>query len=479
MILPTDFESLNKNLQDVFSFLDSEQSLIPKNTRLKLLAAHNVFFHLHHNKEKDTLKGVLTSIGSIGEKLGNSFVNVSLETWLTFFGNDGVPIAEKINPFLATFGLDGLTTLCSTIPDYPHTFDSSPHVSHSSISSPLQPQSAETRSSNVVVTMAEVSGLTADAKNMASDAEVTTTSEVVAALSISSHSPTTETHHHSSCSLVSDSHPTITLLTPTITSTITTPSVSLPTSSGASSSDYLGECFVCAKPTSVLCTGCNIEYYCNRECQRKDWITHKVKCKKAKLKAIILTIESQTQYNLACGQFRMGEFVKAYDNWALASNVGHVLSQCKMGDCCRNGTGVAIDLPSSIMWYKKADSIDAHYNLGVIYMEGGKGVNVDMDLSIKWFVKAGDAGDDQSRFNLGSIFFHGVGGVLVDKAKAIMWYKRCAPSIIDAEAFVGFAYCDGEGVDVDTNEGIKRLKKAALRGHEGAIEYLKNDIPHS
>ena len=474
MILPTDFESLNKNLQDVFSFLDSEQSLIPKNTRLKLLAAHNVFFHLHHNKEKDTLKGVLTNIGSIGEKLGNSFVNVSLETWLTFFGNDGVPIAEKINPFLATFGLEGLTTLCSTI-----TFDSSPNVSahtDSSISSPLQPQSAETRSSNVVVTIAEVSEVTADAKNMASNAEVTTTSEVVAALSISSHSATTETHHHSSCSLVSDSHPTITPLTPTITSTITTPSVSLPTSSCASSSSV---CFVCAKQTSLLCTGCNNEYYCNKECQRKDWKTHKVKCDRAKLKAMTLTIESQTQYNLACGQFEMGEFVKAYENWALASKVGHVLSQCKMGDCCRNGTGVVIDLPSSIMWYKKADSIDAHYNLGAIYMEGGKGVNVDMDLSIKWFVKAGDAGDDQSQFNLGCIYFHGLEGVLVDKAKAIMWYKRCARSNKDAEAFVGFAYCDGEGVEVDTNEGIKWLKKAALRGHEGAIEYLKNDIPHS
>ena len=30
-----------------------------------------------------------------------------------------------------------------------------------------------------------------------------------------------------------------------------------------------------------LCSGCKLEYYCDADCQRKDWVKHKPKCRAA------------------------------------------------------------------------------------------------------------------------------------------------------------------------------------------------------
>ena len=38
-------------------------------------------------------------------------------------------------------------------------------------------------------------------------------------------------------------------------------------------------CVVCKKITKYLCSGCKSVYYCDRECQLKQWKDHKIICK--------------------------------------------------------------------------------------------------------------------------------------------------------------------------------------------------------
>jgi hypothetical protein len=39
-------------------------------------------------------------------------------------------------------------------------------------------------------------------------------------------------------------------------------------------------CNTCQKPADTRCADCITTYYCNRECQKKDWKNHKSNCKK-------------------------------------------------------------------------------------------------------------------------------------------------------------------------------------------------------
>jgi len=41
---------------------------------------------------------------------------------------------------------------------------------------------------------------------------------------------------------------------------------------------YFAVCPVCFKPGKVLCGNCSVIYYCDIECQKKDYYKHKVLC---------------------------------------------------------------------------------------------------------------------------------------------------------------------------------------------------------
>jgi len=45
------------------------------------------------------------------------------------------------------------------------------------------------------------------------------------------------------------------------------------------SSSLLHGCIVCGFPTNKMCSGCNLVSYCQHECQKLHWKTHKKKCK--------------------------------------------------------------------------------------------------------------------------------------------------------------------------------------------------------
>ena len=39
-------------------------------------------------------------------------------------------------------------------------------------------------------------------------------------------------------------------------------------------------CTLCQKSASSRCSGCNLSYYCSKECQKSDWKDHKPECKR-------------------------------------------------------------------------------------------------------------------------------------------------------------------------------------------------------
>jgi len=40
-----------------------------------------------------------------------------------------------------------------------------------------------------------------------------------------------------------------------------------------------GACPTCGKIATIKCTACKNVYYCNKNCQKKDWKTHRPLCK--------------------------------------------------------------------------------------------------------------------------------------------------------------------------------------------------------
>ena len=45
------------------------------------------------------------------------------------------------------------------------------------------------------------------------------------------------------------------------------------------------ECLLCGKQTILICCQCRVASYCGKDCQRKDWISHKVICQSPPIKS--------------------------------------------------------------------------------------------------------------------------------------------------------------------------------------------------
>ena len=60
-----------------------------------------------------------------------------------------------------------------------------------------------------------------------------------------------------------------------------------------------GDCVVCGKSAKALCSKCKHVFYCTRECQKKDWNSHKEICK-----------------SLANLPYRVSNFVMIYEKYA-------------------------------------------------------------------------------------------------------------------------------------------------------------------
>jgi TPR repeat protein len=177
-------------------------------------------------------------------------------------------------------------------------------------------------------------------------------------------------------------------------------------------------CSVCGEKSSLRCSNCLGALYCSIPCQKKDWKTHKVICKKA---------EEVKKSLEALGCRTVEEIDAKLEEHRRLAELGDAIGQYNMGLSYSNGLGVGVDKVESVKWYRLAAEqgyVQAQCNLGNAYFNG-EGVSVDKVEAIKWFRLAAEQGFAQAQFNLGNAYFNGE-GVSVDKVEAIKWFRLAA-----------------------------------------------------
>jgi len=91
-------------------------------------------------------------------------------------------------------------------------------------------------------------------------------------------------------------------------------------------------------------------------------------------------------------------------------------------------------------------------------------------------LKAGELGSLEAQRDLGAYFATGDWTGPKDPVLAIQWYRRAAErGQSDAQYNLGFMYVLGEGIQSDSEEGLRWLRLAAAQG-EGAAMRLMADL---
>ncbi|MCI5901611.1 MAG: serine/threonine-protein kinase [Blautia sp.] len=221
-------------------------------------------------------------------------------------------------------------------------------------------------------------------------------------------------------------------------------------------------------------------------------------------------------YELGCEYYEREDYQKAYKLLKKAADTGNTEAQYQLGNCFYEGTGVeqntetAIELyeeaadagnadaqkslsaayyslgqtyygesdyKEAVKWYEKASdagNVDAQYQLGNCYCEG-TGVEQNTEIAIEWYEKAADEGNEDARNSLSEICYS-LGNIYYDETdyeKAVELYKKASDAgNVDAQYQLGNCYCEGTGVEQNTETAIEWYEKAADEGNEDARNSL-------
>ncbi|MGO8916182.1 MAG: tetratricopeptide repeat protein, partial [Stellaceae bacterium] len=195
-------------------------------------------------------------------------------------------------------------------------------------------------------------------------------------------------------------------------------------------------------------------------------------------------------------------FAVAAACFLVAAQAGNRAAQFDMGAMYDNGRGVAKDVASAVMWYRRAAEQGdgrAAYALGLIYQEGGA-VPTDRREALKWFLTAERDGIAAAKGKIAALagpaaspktavrepgiaeYRHGFAfltgqGEPQDSAAAFRWFSQGARAGADLAAYaLADLYERGEGIERDDVKASawssvaareapagERLRAAALR----------------
>ena len=147
----------------------------------------------------------------------------------------------------------------------------------------------------------------------------------------------------------------------------------------------------------------------------------------------------------------------------LAAHLGSEEAQAELGLMYRDGTELdPKDLALALSWLKKAaekGNPDAQRELGEMYLVG-EGVPRNPIEAMKWLRLAANSGSAEGQLRYGmALADHGADR---DLKAATVWLRKAANQRDPvAEGRLGLMYLTGEGVAVDTAEGLKLLDRAA------------------
>ena len=142
---------------------------------------------------------------------------------------------------------------------------------------------------------------------------------------------------------------------------------------------------------------------------------------------------------------------------------GSPWGQYALGDCFREGSGVAQNYEKAVYWYKKAAEQgdgSAQYRLARCYLDG-QGVEKNEQESFKWMAKASESNSMSSVLELGLYYAAGI-GVNINLEQSLACIRRAAEdNSAMAQCIIGLSYMYGNGVDRNLNDASIWLGRSA------------------
>lgn len=121
--------------------------------------------------------------------------------------------------------------------------------------------------------------------------------------------------------------------------------------------------------------------------------------------------------------YKARDYKKAVSIWEELAEEGDIASQLKMAKMYSTGSWVKIDKAASFELYNQAaeqGSVEALFELGVIYMSGQGGVKRDRAKARELYLKAANQGYAKAQYYYGITYFRGE-GVTTDYVQAHAW----------------------------------------------------------
>lgn len=150
------------------------------------------------------------------------------------------------------------------------------------------------------------------------------------------------------------------------------------------------------------------------------------------------------------------DYLKAYEQFLVAAEAGHVGAQSYLGRMLCMGEGVEQNYDEAVKWLKpaaEAGDADAQNRLGVRYQHG-QGVEQNYNIAKEWFLCSATKGYSKAQVNLGLLYEEEEVGEQ-NYEEAVKWYRLAAEQgNTDAQYLLGCMYSDGKGVAQDYKQSM-------------------------
>jgi len=157
------------------------------------------------------------------------------------------------------------------------------------------------------------------------------------------------------------------------------------------------------------------------------------------------------------------------------AEAGDWSAQYRLATMYHAGKETAINQEKASYWYLKAAQQDvtmAQARIGVRLIEG-VGIKKNVEAGIQWLEKAANKNDGLAQVALASTYIGEFKSGLKNFEKAFSWMLKAAKTgVIPAQFEASKMYVTGIGTDVNYNQGVYWLKKAAEGGNLSAMEVL-------
>lgn len=170
-----------------------------------------------------------------------------------------------------------------------------------------------------------------------------------------------------------------------------------------------------------------------------------------------------------------GDYATALAVLRPAAEAGDPLAQNIMGDAYEDGTGVAPDIATALLWYERAAAQDfdkALYNLGLLYTNGAEGVAPDFAKAGGYYDRAIALGYSFAMNNRARMFEEGQGGPVDLPAAAALYEQAADLGHALAMNNLGRLYIFGEGVPEDYAYALAMFMESAALGESRGLNNL-------